>query len=943
LPELGCYWHLWANVHGSTRMSQDYKATIHLPDTAFAMKGDLANREPKALQQWEQSGLYHAIQAATANRARQFVLHDGPPYANGDIHIGHAVNKILKDIVVKSKLMAGFRAPYVPGWDCHGLPIEVAVEKSVGKVGVKVDARQFRAECRKYAAGQIDKQRNDFKRLGVLGDWENPYRTMDFKYEADQVRALAKIYRNGHIVQGKKPVQWCFDCRSALAEAEIEYAEHTDPAIDVAFAFKDPAQLASAFDLSVPVQASAVIWTTTPWTLPANQAVAVNPALRYALVRTERGNLVLAEDLIERCLKRFKLTGEIIAVTTGDKLERVDMRHPFYPRDSMMILGDHVTATDGTGLVHSAPAYGAEDFQAVGRYSKALIEPVQSNGVYNTDLPEFGGQHITGANPKIVERLRACGALLADFAYPHSVAHCWRHKTRTIYRAAPQWFISMEKANLRAQALKEIAGVRWIPSWGVERIEGMIAGRPDWCISRQRTWGVPIAIFIHKQTQAPHPNTAQLMEQVALEIEKTGVDAWYELDQAAVLGSEADQYEKVPDILDVWFDSGVSHHCVVDARAELAPSPADMYLEGSDQHRGWFQSSLCASIAMHGRAPYRQVLTHGFVVDKDGKKMSKSDGNVVAPQDVMKVLGADVLRLWAAATDYSAEMNVSDEILKRVADSYRRIRNTARYLLANINGFDANKLVPHDALLPLDQWIVASALEVQKQVITAYESYQFHVIYQLVHEFCSVKLGSLYLDVLKDRMYTLPVESAARLSGQSAMYHVMQALLRWIAPILSFTAEEMLPFVPGMQTVQSVFTLEWYTGLQPLPAGAKLSAENFDTLQGLRELATKALEPLRAGKQIGSSLDAQLHISAPPELMATLSPLSGELRFFLIASEVSVQPGATLAVAASVSAHQKCVRCWHHRADVGSQSAHPELCTRCVLNVDGNGEVRAYF
>ncbi len=945
-------------------MSIDYKSTIHLPDTAFPMKGDLANREPKALAAWEQQRLYQAIQAATASRP-SFVLHDGPPYANGDIHIGHAVNKILKDIVVKSKLLSEFRSPYVPGWDCHGLPIEVAVEKKVGKVGQKIDAARFRAECRSYAASQIDKQRNDFRRLGVLGDWEQPYRTMDFKYEADQVRALAKIYANGHVVQGKKPVQWCFDCKSALAEAEIEYGEKTDPAIDVCLAFKDPAQLAKAFGLSDPVSASAVIWTTTPWTLPSNQAVAVHPELRYALVKTEKGHLVIAEDLLERCLKRFKLTGEVVAVTEGAKLERVDMRHPFYDRDSIMITGTHVTATDGTGLVHSAPAYGMEDFLAVGQYTKTLIEPVQANGVYQADLPLFGGMHISDANPKIVEHLRAVGALLADFQYPHSVAHCWRHKSPTIYRAAPQWFISMDNpsnhagGSVRELAMQAIKGVRWIPGWGIERIEAMVSGRPDWCISRQRTWGVPIAIFIDKNNQAPHPRTAELMLQAADAIEKSGVDAWYELDQKELLGAESDQYEKVHDILDVWFDSGVSHHCVVDARPELAGTPVDLYLEGSDQHRGWFQSSLCASVAMHARAPYRQCLTHGFVVDQFGKKMSKSAGNVVAPQDVMKVMGADVLRLWTAATDYSAEMSVSDEILKRVSESYRRIRNTSRYLLANINGFDPKHAVPHTQMLPMDQWIIDAADAVQRLVIAAYDSYQFHSIYQQVHEFCSVTLGSLYLDVLKDRMYTLRADSHARLSGQTAMYHVVQALVRWIAPILSFTAEEMLPHIPGMANQQTVFTLTWYDGLRALPADAKLSRDDFATLQALREGATKAMEPLRAGKLIGSSLDAEIQIEAPAELVSKLTNIEAELRFFLMSSDAKFMPVQSdqaikittnlgeVKINAVASTAVKCVRCWHHRADVGSDNGHPELCQRCVENVDGGsdgkGELRVYF
>ena len=941
--------------------STDYKATLHLPETAFPMKGDLANREPSALKIWAENDWYFAIQRATAGRPR-FVLHDGPPYANGDIHLGHAVNKVLKDIVVKSKLLSGFNAPYVPGWDCHGLPIEVAVEKKVGKVGAKIDAATFRAECRKFAAAQIDKQREDFKRLGVLGDWSNPYRTMDFHYEANQVRALAKIFANGHVVQGKKPVNWCFDCKSALAEAEVEYAEKIDPAVDVMFPVADAAKLATAFGLSTPVSdAYAVIWTTTPWTLPSNQAISVHPELLYALVKTARGHLILADALVARCLKRYKLEGDIVATCLGAALERCDLRHPFYQRASLMITGTHVTAEDGTGLVHTSPAYGLDDFYALKRYTEEVLNPVQANGRYEAELPIFGGMSTAEANPKIVEHLRELGVLLADFQYPHSVAHCWRHKTATIFRAAPQWFISMDKAGLRDTALAEIKNVRWIPGWGEERIVGMIANRPDWCISRQRTWGVPIAIFVHKETLLPHPRTVELMEQVAKKMEASGIDAWYQLDAAELLGAQAHDYQKTPDILDVWFDSGVSHYCVVDARPELAPAPADIYLEGSDQHRGWFQSSLCASVAMHGRAPYRQVLTHGFTVDQNGKKMSKSAGDAMAPQVVIKAMGADVLRLWVAATDYSAEMTVSDEILKRVSESYRRIRNTCRYLLANLDGFTPEMALPHGQLLAIDQWVLDQAHQLQTQVEAAYENYQFHQVYQQVHEFCSVKLGSLYLDVLKDRMYTLRVDSIARRSGQTAMFHVIHALVRWIAPILSFTAEEIWRHIPGApeQTggLGSVFVTTWYRDIQALPADAALNAQDFALLGELRELTTKALEPLRAAKLIGSGLDARLSIYVGDQALATLNKLSDELRFYLLVSDVQLAPpelapeGTTLfntsagetAVLAHVSHDPKCARCWHHRPDVGTHMAHLLLCGRCIENVDGAGELRGYF
>jgi isoleucyl-tRNA synthetase len=932
----------------------DYKQTLLLPTTDFSMKADLANREPVMLAAWEDEQRYAALQAATADRPA-FVLHDGPPYANGDIHIGHAVNKILKDIVVKSKLLSGYRAPYVPGWDCHGLPIEVAVEKKVGKVGHKVDARQFRAECRKYAAEQIERQRVDFKRLGVLGAWEQPYRTMDFKYEADMLRALAKIVERGHVVRGFKPVHWCFDCRSALAEAEIEYANKVDPAIDVGLPFVDGAALAHVFGLTTAVDdAMAVIWTTTPWTLPSNQAVAVNPDLDYALVRTERGHLVIADALVERCLKRFKLAGEVIARCVGKALEHCNVRHPFYDRISLLILGEHVSDTDGTGLVHTSPAYGVEDFQALKRYSDEVINPVQGDGRYAADLPLFGGLKISEANPRIIEHLASVNRLLASFDSDHSVAHCWRHKTPTIFRATPQWFISMETAGLRDQAMAAIDTVRWVPDWGRERIQGMISGRPDWCISRQRTWGVPIALFVDKVNQAPHPRSVELMGQVAERIEQAGVDAWFDLDPRELLGDEADQYDKVSDILDVWFDSGVSHACVVDARPELAGVPADLYLEGSDQHRGWFQSALLTSTAMRGSAPYRQVLTHGFTVDAEGKKMSKSAGNVVAPQQVMKTLGADVLRLWVAATDYRAEMSVSDEILKRVSESYRRIRNTCRYLLANLSGFDpARHLVAHADLLPFDQWIVDQAWQLQQRVIKSYDDYQFHQIYQELHTFCSVQLGAFYLDVLKDRMYTLREDAHARRSGQTAMYHVAEAMVRWMAPILSFTADEIWGFLPAREVASPLFET-WYQGLAPLADDGRLGAAQWERLLALREAINLALEPLRKDKRIGSGLDAEIDLYVSTTAMGGLSDAFPELRFLLMVSAVHVHTtpapddaaqieGGAIRFVARVSEAAKCARCWHHRDDVGAHVVHPALCGRCVENVDGPGESRLWF
>ena len=959
-------------------MSIDYKSTISLPDTAFPMRGDLPKREPAALQRWQDGRLYEQVRARAAGRPR-FVLHDGPPYANGNIHIGHAVNKVLKDIVVKSKLLAGFDAPYVPGWDCHGLPIELAVEKKFGKVGDKLDAAAFRQKCREYAAEQIAGQSRDFQRLGVLGDWDHPYRTMDFRFEADMVRALAKIVERGHLLRGAKPVHWCFDCGSALAEAEIEYADKTSPMVDVAYDAKDPKALAAKFGVESGDAIVAVpIWTTTPWTLPASLAVTLGAELGYALVEGpardgRRVLLVLAEALVEKALARYGLTeATVLGRVEGRALEGLVLAHPFYAREIPLILGDHVTADDGTGAVHTAPGHGQEDF-VVGklygltdRYTAAQINPVDGRGLYLPGTPPIptpegevaiAGVHLWKANDLIVAALAARGVLLSAGKLHHSYPHCWRHKTPVAFRATPQWFISMTQANLRADALAAIKGVQWFPDWGEARIAAMVDGRPDWCISRQRTWGVPIALFTHRVTGEIHPRTVELMQAVATKVEQGGVDAWYALDAAELLGAEAADYEKVTDILDVWFDSGVTHEAVLAARAdEGLGKPADLYLEGSDQHRGWFQSSLLTGVAMDGVAPYRQVLTHGFTVDAGGRKMSKSLGNVVEPQKVIDQMGADVLRLWIASADYRNEMSVSDDILKRTADAYRRIRNTARFLLGNLAGFDpATHLLPNAELLWLDAQAVARAGEVQAEITAAYARYDFAAVVSALQNYCTNDLGSLYLDVTKDRLYTMPVDSRGRRSAQSAMFRIAHALTRWIAPILSFTADELWQHLPGSREAHVLFTT-WSADLDPLPAGGALSGEAFARLLALREAVAKVLEPMRAGGAIGASLEAEVDLYVDDATLAMLAPVADELRFLFITSELRLHPAsakpddavgadgvAGAFIRAVPSSAAKCVRCWHYRHDVGSHADHPELCGRCVDNVDGPGEDRRFF
>lgn len=943
-------------------MSQDYKATLHLPATEFPMRGDLPKREPGILSRWEDEGLYARLRDNAQGRPL-FVLHDGPPYANGQIHLGHAVNKILKDIIVKSRYLAGFDAPYVPGWDCHGLPIEIAVEKKWGKVGVKLDAVEFRQKCREYAEEQIDLQRRDFKRLGVIGDWDNPYKTLSFDFEANEIRALSKIFANGHIVRGAKPVHWCFDCGSALAEAEIEYQDKTSPAIDVAYVARDSAQLAARFGVSLPadVEVAVPIWTTTPWTLPASLAVSLGADIQYALVEGpahagKRRWLVIAASLAERALRRYGVE-DVVAHghAAGAALENLLLAHPFYPqRDIPLLNGAHVSDEDGTGAVHTAPGHGQEDFvvsQQYGlmdNYTAAQINPVDGRGVYLPSTPPAGevvlaGVHLWKAQPLIVDVLRDSGALLSFVEIVHSYPHCWRHKTPVVFRATPQWFISMDKANLRSDAMAAIDNVGWFPSWGKARIGSMVDGRPDWCISRQRTWGVPIALFTHRETGEPHPRTVELMQQVADRVQAGGIDVWYALDAAELLGDEAAQYEKVTDILDVWFDSGITHEGVLLERG--FGKPADLYLEGSDQHRGWFQSSLLTGVAIDKHAPYKQCLTHGFTVDEKGRKMSKSLGNGIEPQDIMKTLGADILRLWIASADYSNEMSLSQEILKRNADAYRRLRNTARFLLGNLDGFDpAQHLVAPADMVALDRWIVHRAWEVQEKIKAAYTGYNMAEIVQLLLNFCSVDLGSLYLDVTKDRLYTMPTDSRGRRSAQSAMYHIAEAFTRWIAPILTFTADELWGYLPG-ERKENVLFATWYEGLVPLPADAAINAADFDQLLALREQVAKVLEPMRANGAIGAALEAEITVAASEETAARWQPLAEELRFLFISGDVSVRPATTdeVFVSAQPTTKQKCVRCWHYRADIGSVAAHPELCGRCASNVDGAGEDRKWF
>ncbi|ACS84398.1 isoleucine--tRNA ligase [Musicola paradisiaca] len=937
----------------------DYKTTLNLPETGFPMRGDLAKREPDMLKRWYEQDLYGIIRSAKKGK-KTFILHDGPPYANGNIHIGHSVNKILKDIIIKSKGLSGYDSPYIPGWDCHGLPIELKVEQLVGKPGEKVSAAQFREACRQYAAEQVAGQKKDFIRLGVLGDWDRPYLTMDFKTEANIIRALGRIIENGHLHKGAKPVHWCADCGSALAEAEVEYYDKTSPAIDVAFNAVDRAAVLAKFGLTADAvngDVALVIWTTTPWTLPANRAIALNAEFDYVLVQLADRAIVVAEGLAEGAAQRIA-GGEACRVgntVKGSDLELMRFRHPFMDFDVPAILGDHVTLEAGTGAVHTAGGHGPDDYVISQKYQLEIANPVGPNGCYLPGtFPDLDGLFVFKANDKIVELLRERGALLHDEKLQHSYPCCWRHKSPIIFRATPQWFVSMDQKGLRKQSLSEIKGVQWIPDWGQARIEAMVANRPDWCISRQRTWGVPMALFVHKETQALHPRTGELIEAVAKRVEDAGIQAWWDLDPAELLGVEASVYEKVPDTLDVWFDSGSTHASVVDVRPEFAGHAADMYLEGSDQHRGWFMSSLMIATAIKGKAPYRQVLTHGFTVDGQGRKMSKSIGNTIAPQDVMDKMGADILRLWIGSTDYSGDIAVSDEILKRSADAYRRIRNTARFLLANLNGFDpALHTVKPEDMVVLDRWAVGCAKAAQEEIVEAYESYDFHRVVQRLMQFCSVEMGSFYLDIIKDRQYTAKSDGVARRSCQTALFHIAEALVRWMAPILSFTADEIWGYLPGKRA-QYVFTEEWYDGLFGLDAKESMNETFWAEMLRVRSEVNKVIEQARNDKHIGSSLEAAVTLYADNALYAHLGQLQSELHFALLTSRARVEryenaPAnaqqselSGLKVVLTKADGEKCPRCWHYETDIGSDAAHPEVCGRCATNIGGNGEERKF-
>jgi isoleucyl-tRNA synthetase len=942
------------------------KYPVNMTETPFPMRGDLAKREPQWVKEWQAKKIYQRIRNASKDR-KKFILHDGPPYANGDIHIGHAVNKILKDMIVKTRQVGGFDAQYVPGWDCHGMPIEIQIEKQYGKGLPTADVL---AKSRAYATEQIERQKKDFIRLGVLGEWDHPYKTMDFGNEADEIRALGAILEKGYVYRGLKPVNWCFDCGSALAEAEVEYQDKRDPAIDVGFPFGEPDKIAHAFGLAkLPTDKGyAVIWTTTPWTIPANQALNVHPDHRYALVQTERNGetllLILAVELVAACLQRYGLQGKIIATAGGEALDMLKFRHPLaaadqgYDRYSPVYVSDYVTLDTGTGIVHSAPAYGLDDFiscKAHGMTDDEILKPVMGDGRYASWLPFFGGLTIWEASKPICAKLEEVGALFKLVMFDHSYMHCWRHKTPIIYRATSQWFAGMDVTpknggpTLRETALKGIEETEFFPGWGKARLHGMIANRPDWTLSRQRQWGVPMAFFIHKETGELHPRTPELLEAVAKRVEQSGIEAWQALDPKELLGDDAAAYVKNKDTLDVWFDSGTTHQTVLrGSHAAESQFPADLYLEGSDQHRSWFHSSLLTSSMLHGCAPYKALLTHGFVVDGEGKKMSKSKGNVVAPQKVSDSLGAEILRLWVASTDYSGELTISDEILKRVTESYRRIRNTLRFLLANTSDFDPVKdAAPVADLLEIDRYAIARMAQIQSEILQHYALYEFHPVVSKLQMYCSEDLGGFYLDILKDRLYTGGVTSQARRSAQTAIWHITQSLLRVMAPILSFTAEEAWSVFADQDVYaasgETIFTQTYYT-LPEVPEAAAL-LDKFTTLRDIRADVTKQLEDVRVSGAIGSSLQAEVEIKASGDKHALLDSLGDDLKFILITSQANVtrvESAAEEAIVVTPSAYQKCERCWHYRADVGADAEHPGICTRCVSNLFGRGEVRKF-
>jgi isoleucyl-tRNA synthetase len=930
----------------------EYKDTLNLPQTDFPMKASLAQREPNMLADWEERKLYSLIRESRKG-AKRFILHDGPPYANGHLHCGHALNKILKDIIIKSKSMSGFDAPFVPGWDCHGLPIELNVEKSIEKKKIQLDPAKFREECRAYATSQIDIQREEFKRLGVFGDWSHRYATMDYTYEANIVRALGKVIEQGHLEQGFKPVHWCIECGSALAEAEVDYDDKASLSIDVAFRVIDSEQLLKIFASSIPMQPVILpVWTTTPWTLPANEAVCLHPAHEYALVDVNNNYYLINSTLVDMVMHKYGIsTYQIKGCVRGQSFENLMVQHPFYDRQVPIVLGEHVTLDSGTGCVHTAPAHGPEDYCVGQKYQLPLINPVLANGCFASNVPLFAGINVRKANQAVLDALRDNNNLLFHEEISHSYPHCWRHKTPVIFRATPQWFIAMDKNGLRQKLLNQLDSIKWVPDWGQARIRNMIEGRPDWCISRQRAWGTPMPLFIHKETGGLHPDTLRLIEQVAERIQQHGIEAWFSLDSSELLGQAASEYVKSSDTLDVWFDSGVSHYCVLKQNAALG-FPADVYFEGSDQHRGWFNSSLTTAVAMGESPPYRAVLTHGYTVDADGKKLSKSKGNYVALDKLVAQHGADILRLWVASTDYRNEVSISEEIIKRNSDAYRRIRNTARFLLSNLFDFDPREnTVDIHEMVELDQWAIKRTQQLQDEILAAYEQYHFHLIYQKIHNFCAIDMGSFYLDIIKDRQYTTPVNSIARRSCQTAMYHIIQALTRWLSPILSFTAEEIWQAVPGQDKSTSIFLERWYGNWPEMP---NVDLDNWKQISLIRDFVNKAIETERAEGKIGSSLAARVTIYANESAYQLLAHLEDELRFVLITSAAAIRPLAErplttilndeLGVAVSVepSLAPKCSRCWHRSEEIGVDLTHPELCPRCIGNITHQDELRRF-
>ncbi len=925
----------------------DYKDTLNLPKTELAMKANLPSKEPKMLEYWEDINLLEKIREARSG-SEKFILHDGPPYANGEIHTGHAVNKVLKDMVVKSQTLSGKYAPYVPGWDCHGLPIELNVEKKIGKVGQKVSASEFREACRKYASSQIDIQRKDFKRLGIIGDWDKPYITMDYKVEADIVRALGKIINNGHLQKGDKPVHWCVDCKSALAEAEVEYQDKVSTSIDFIFPINDP-KIQEIFSCNTDSSTFVASWTTTPWTLPGNLALTINQELIYELVEIENDglkNIIVAKDLVEQTMERIGCNKyKILGSTVGKNLLGLKAKHPYLSRDSVILTGDHVTTETGTGIVHTAPGHGLEDYSVAMENGLDVLSPVAANGTFSDDVEHLAGMFVFKSNEKVIQILEEKGALLAKADYEHSYPHCWRHKTPLMFRATPQWFISMDSKELLKRSFSSIENVLWEPDWGKARMASMLEARPDWCISRQRTWGVPITLLVHNETGNLHPNMEIIIENIANLIEQEGVQAWHDIEISELI-EDSEDYFKVTDCLDVWFDSGVTHASVLNENNELN-FPADLYLEGSDQHRGWFQSSLLTSMAINGEPPYKGVLTHGFVVDGEGKKMSKSIGNVISPQKIWDTMGSDVLRAWIASTDYTKEIVLSDDILKRTSDSYRRIRNTIRFLLGNLNDFKHQDSVSKDKFTELDKWMIYRTRSLQEEIRKDYEKFHFHQAFQKIHNFCANDLGGFYLDILKDRLYTAKTDSDARRSAQTALSNILQALLRWISPILSFTAEE--AWLLMKEDEESVHLLEWFDDWHDF-GELKISDDDWKKVLEIRSEVNKHIEEARNQEIIGSSLDADLELNCSKELKEFLDIFEEELRFIFITSDAKVnlsEEGSVtsiegLKIKVAKTQNQKCIRCWHSRPEVGAIKQHETICQRCFENVDGKGEIRLF-